>query len=83
MAIGCIVYPNGWNDTKVKAVCGSTADKYTLGWCEMRWAYILSIVLVFDAFILAILAFFLSAKQADILPKQEEYKEKSKISGLW
>lgn len=76
MCVGCIVYPNGWDDVKVKAVCGSQADKYNIGWCEMRWAYILSIVLIFDALILACLAFFLAARQADLLPKQEKEKQK-------
>ncbi|CAC5379782.1 LHFPL [Mytilus coruscus] len=77
MGIACIVYPSGWDDVKVQAVCGQQAGKYQLGWCEMRWAFILSIVLIFDAFILAILAFFLAAKQADLLPKQQKEKQKS------
>ncbi|VDI70327.1 Hypothetical predicted protein [Mytilus galloprovincialis] len=76
MGIACIVYPSGWDDVKVQAVCGQQAGKYQLGWCEIRWAFILSIVLIFDAFILAILAFFLAAKQADILPKQQNEKPK-------
>lgn len=79
MGIGCIVYPSGWDDEKVKHVCGEDAGKYKLGLCEMRWAYILSIVLIFDAFILAVLAFFLAAKQADLLPKQEKEKQKCKF----
>ena len=76
MGIGCIVYPSGWDDEKVKHVCGQDTGKYKRGLCEIRWAYILSIVLIFDAFILAVLAFFLAAKQADLLPKQEKEKQK-------
>jgi hypothetical protein len=41
-------------------VCGQDTGKYKRGLCEIRWAYILSIVLIFDAFILAVLAFFLA-----------------------
>jgi hypothetical protein len=79
MGIGCIVYPSGWDDEKVKHVCGQDTGKYKRGLCEIRWAYILSIVLIFDAFILAVLAFFLAAKQADLLPKQEKEKQKCKF----
>lgn len=67
------MYPGGWDHSKVQAVCGLQAGKYNIGICEMRWAYALVIVLVFDAFILAILAFVLAAKQANLLP--EVYKK--------
>ncbi|GFO44436.1 lipoma hmgic fusion partner-like 3 protein [Plakobranchus ocellatus] len=76
MAISCIVYPAGWDDPTVQVVCGLQADKYDLGVCDVRWGYILAIVLIFDAFILSILAFVLAAKQANLMP--EVYKSSDK-----
>lgn len=70
--LGCVIYPNGWDSNTVKNVCGLEADKYQIGTCGLRWAYILAIILIFDAAILAILAFVLAAKQARLLP--EVYK---------
>lgn len=72
MLISCIVYPAGWDDPDVQIVCGLQADKYDPGVCDIRWGFILAIVLVFDAFILSILAFVLAAKQANLMP--EVYK---------
>ncbi|XP_041350056.1 LHFPL tetraspan subfamily member 3 protein-like isoform X2 [Gigantopelta aegis] len=75
MAIACIVYPNGWDDPQVVSICNS--QTYGIGSCGIRWAYILAIVLIFDAFILATLAFILAAKQAKLLPEVYGKKEKS------
>lgn len=72
MTLGCVIFPNGWDSPTVQKVCGQSADSYTLGSCGLRWAFILAIVLVFDAAILAVLAFVLAAKQARLLP--EVYK---------
>ena len=62
MFLGCIVYPLGWENDKIKRVCGSDAAQFNLGTCGIRWAYILAIIGIFDAFILAILAFVLATK---------------------
>ncbi|KAK7499617.1 hypothetical protein BaRGS_00009269 [Batillaria attramentaria] len=81
MFLGCVIYPNGWDSKAVRAVCGLGADSYKIGSCGLRWAYILSIVLIFDAAILAVLAFVLAAKQARLLP--EIYKtEKAEMNGF-
>ena len=80
MFLGCVIYPNGWDSAAVRRVCGLGAGSYDIGVCGLRWAYILAIVLIFDAAILAILAFVLAAKQARLLP--EIYKtEKSASAG--
>ncbi|KAL8587136.1 hypothetical protein ACOMHN_026104 [Nucella lapillus] len=77
MFLGCVIFPNGWDHSSVRKVCGLDAGKYTIGDCGIRWAFILAIILIFDAAILAILAFVLAAKQARLLP--EIYKtEKAK-----
>ncbi|XP_014770037.1 LHFPL tetraspan subfamily member 3 protein [Octopus bimaculoides] len=69
MLLGCVVYPNGWDNETVRRICGVEATKYYLDRCTIRWAYILAIILIFDAIILAVLAFVLAAKQARVLPE--------------
>ncbi|KAH9509056.1 LHFPL tetraspan sub member 3 protein [Bulinus truncatus] len=73
IAISCIVYPGGWYHPDVKKVCGAQSGRYNIGECGMRWGYALAIVLIFDAFILCILAWVLATKQANLLP--EVYKK--------
>jgi hypothetical protein len=67
--LGCTIYPSGWDDAEVEKVCGKEAGKYNVGSCEIRWAYILAIVGILDAFILAVLAFLLANRQAKLLPE--------------
>ncbi|KAK3101381.1 hypothetical protein FSP39_003116 [Pinctada imbricata] len=74
LAIACIVYPAAWDDDNVRRICGGGADRFNTDRCEIRWAYILAIVLIFDAFILAGLAFMLAARQANLMPKYEKTK---------
>ncbi|XP_074649857.1 LHFPL tetraspan subfamily member 3 protein-like [Tubulanus polymorphus] len=68
MFLGCIVYPAGWGSEEVKGVCGSTA-KFNRADCGIRWAYILAIIGIFDALVLATLAFVLASRQAKLLPE--------------
>lgn len=75
LILGCVIYPNGWDHHVVRRICGQNADKYRLDRCGIRWAYILAIVLIFDAIILAVLAFVLASKQAKLLP--DIYKHKN------
>ena len=42
---------------------------FSVGECGIRWAFILAIIGIFDAFILAILAFVLCTRQAKLLPE--------------
>lgn len=62
MFLGCIVYPLGWDNEEIVRICGNSASQFNLGTCGIRWAYILAIIGIFDAFILAILAFVLATK---------------------
>lgn len=48
--------------TVVRSVCGQDAVKYYLGSCEIRWAYILAILGIFDAIVLSALAFVLGTR---------------------
>ena len=62
MILGCIIYPSAWDSERVKEIC-ETSSKYHVGKCEVRWAYILAVISIFDILILSILALVLSRKQ--------------------
>ncbi|XP_057895952.1 LHFPL tetraspan subfamily member 5 protein isoform X2 [Melospiza georgiana] len=68
LMIGCLIYPDGWDSTEVRRMCGDKTDKYTLGACTVRWAYILCIIGILDALILSFLAFVLGNRQDNLLP---------------
>ncbi|KAM4570616.1 LHFPL tetraspan subfamily member 5b [Fundulus diaphanus] len=72
MAMGCMIYPDGWNAEEVKRMCGQRTDKYTLGNCTIRWAYILAIISILDAGLLALLSFTLGNRQDNLLPDNFE-----------
>ncbi|KAK2142126.1 hypothetical protein LSH36_994g00031 [Paralvinella palmiformis] len=83
LMLGCIIYPAGWDHEDIRAVCSNDADKFSLGDCTIRWAYILAIVGIFDSLLLSILAFVLSARQAK-LPVSGAYQgqlTKSELNG--
>ncbi|XP_067934632.1 LHFPL tetraspan subfamily member 5 protein-like [Watersipora subatra] len=69
MLLACIIYPAGWDATVVQEVCGS--DAYSTGNCHLQWTYILAIISIFDAIILAVLAFVLAIRHVKPLPWQE------------
>ncbi|KAL4645841.1 hypothetical protein GN956_G9053 [Arapaima gigas] len=69
MVVGCMIYPDGWDSPEVKRMCGERTDKYTLGNCTVRWAYILAIISILDALILSFLAFVLGNRQDNLLPE--------------
>ncbi|XP_054601850.1 LHFPL tetraspan subfamily member 5b [Nothobranchius furzeri] len=78
MVMGCMIYPDGWNSEEVKRMCGQRTDKYSLGNCTIRWAYILAIISILDAVLLALLSFTLGNRQDSLLPDDFEVEgEKS------
>ncbi|KAL8219335.1 UNVERIFIED_CONTAM: LHFPL tetraspan subfamily member 3 protein [Gekko kuhli] len=74
-----MIYPDGWDAEEVKKMCGEKTDKYTLGACSIRWAYILAIIGILDALILSFLAFVLGNRQDSLLA--EELKLENKEMG--
>jgi hypothetical protein len=58
-----VIFPSGWDHMYVRRICGEDAGDYDIGKCEMRWAYILAIIGIFDILMLAILAFVLACHQ--------------------
>lgn len=51
-------------------MCGEQTDKYALGACSMRWAYILAIMGILDALILSFLAFVLGNRQDSLMSEE-------------
>lgn len=80
--IGCLIYPDGWDSSEVKRMCGDKTDKYTLGACTVRWAYILCIIGILDALILSFLAFVLGNRQDNLLPSDFKVESKGESSRL-
>lgn len=72
LMIGCLVYPDGWDSSEVRRMCGEQTGKYTLGHCTIRWAFMLAILSIGDALILSFLAFVLGYRQDKLLP--DDYK---------
>ena len=64
MTLGCVIYPNNWDDSRIVDVC-ETSSSYYSGKCAIRWAYILAIIGIFDIAFLAALALVLSRRQAN------------------
>lgn len=65
MFLACVIFPSGWDHARVRQLCGDTSGQYKLGYCGVRWAYILAILGIFDAALLAILAFVLASKREE------------------
>ncbi|XP_022366659.1 tetraspan membrane protein of hair cell stereocilia [Enhydra lutris kenyoni] len=78
LMIGCLVYPDGWDSSEVRRMCGEQTGKYTLGQCTIRWAFMLAILSIGDALILSFLAFVLGYRQDKLLP--DDYKADGKGS---
>lgn len=78
--IGCLIYPDGWDSSEVRRMCGDKTDKYTLGACTVRWVYILCIIGILDALILSFLAFVLGNRQDNLLPSDFKVEDKGECS---
>lgn len=62
MILGCLIYPSVWDSRRVRDIC-ETSTKYYVGKCQVKWAYVLAVIGIFDILILSILALVLSRKQ--------------------
>lgn len=68
LGIGILCFPAGWDNDHVRGICGKEADDFKLGNCGLRWAFVLSIIALVDAFVLGCLAFTLSNRNAKPQP---------------
>lgn len=75
-----MIFPDGWDSDEVKRMCGEKTDKYTLGACSVRWAYILAIIGILDALILSFLAFVLGNRQDSLMAEELKAENKGKIA---
>lgn len=57
-----VVFPAGLDAPEVKLTCGPQADRWFLGSCTIRWAYVLAIIGVLDGAVLAVLGFVLGSR---------------------
>lgn len=62
LVVGVVTYPAGWDSSDVKRTCGTSAGRYELGECGLRWACLLAVIGCLDAIILAALAFILATR---------------------
>ncbi|KAK2514559.1 hypothetical protein Q9233_014927 [Columba guinea] len=77
-----MIFPDGWDSDEVKRMCGEKTDKYTLGACSVRWAYILAIIGILDALILSFLAFVLGNRQDSLLAEELKLENKGEFVGV-
>ncbi|NXS37461.1 LHPL3 protein, partial [Pomatostomus ruficeps] len=75
-----MIFPDGWDSDEVKRMCGEKTDKYTLGACSVRWAYILAIIGILDALILSFLAFVLGNRQDSLLAEELKLENKGRTT---
>lgn len=75
-----MIFPDGWDSDEVKRMCGEKTDKYTLGACSVRWAYILAIIGILDALILSFLAFVLGNRQDSLMAEELKAENKGRSS---
>ncbi|PIO69353.1 hypothetical protein TELCIR_08821 [Teladorsagia circumcincta] len=74
MLAGCLIFPSGWDHARVREICDS--KRYNLGLCQLRWPYLLALILVVDQMTLSMLGFALTFKRP---PKLTDFRS---ITGL-
>ncbi|XP_073429729.1 LHFPL tetraspan subfamily member 3 protein isoform X2 [Dendrobates tinctorius] len=80
LVLGCMIFPDGWDADEVRRMCGEKTDKYSLGACSVRWAYILAIIGILDALILSFLAFVLGNRLDTLMAEQLKLETKGLLS---
>ncbi|PIO68035.1 hypothetical protein TELCIR_10196 [Teladorsagia circumcincta] len=69
MLAGCLIFPSGWDHARVREICDS--KRYNLGLCQLRWPYLLALILVVDQMTLTMLGFALTFKRP---PKLTDFR---------
>jgi len=62
LLLAVVVFPAGWDADRLREVCGPMADRYRLGGCGLRWAFLLAVLGAADALVLAALALALGTR---------------------
>lgn len=68
LALACVLFPDSWECAEMRALCGESVSSFSPGNCTVHWAYVLALLGVLDAAILATLAFVLANRQDALLP---------------
>lgn len=68
LALACVLFPDSWDCAEMRALCGEAVSSFSPGNCSVHWAFILAMLGVLDAAILATLAFVLGNRQDALLP---------------
>ena len=76
------MFPLGFSAGEVREVCGPTARQWNVGECELRWAFLLSIIGIFDAIVLSALAFVIATRTVKLQPIPEPIYGGSMYKGL-
>ncbi|XP_076860111.1 LHFPL tetraspan subfamily member 3 protein isoform X1 [Brachyhypopomus gauderio] len=79
LALACVLFPDTWECAEMRALCGEAVGSFSPGNCSVHWAYVLAILGVLDAAILATLAFVLANRQDALLPDDAKDGE---VTGL-
>ncbi|XP_061665055.1 LHFPL tetraspan subfamily member 3 protein [Syngnathoides biaculeatus] len=69
LALACLLFPDSWESPEMRVLCGDSVGSFSSGNCSVHWAFILAILGVLDAAILATLAFVLANRQDALLPQ--------------
>ena len=77
-----MIYPDGWDSDEVRKMCGEQTDKYSLGACSVRWAYIMAIMGILNALILSFLAFVLGNRQDGLMSEELLAESKGEHGGV-
>lgn len=68
LALACVLFPDSWECAEMRALCGEGVGSFSPGNCTVHWAYVLAMLGILDAAILATLAFVLGNRQDALLP---------------
>lgn len=44
MIVACVAFPFGFNSDEFRKICGPEANRFEVGLCSVRWAYVLAII---------------------------------------
>ena len=77
LLVAIILYPAGWGAPAVKAVCGQGAASYVSGACEVKWGFYITVICMFDAFILSFLSLLFIEREI----RSREMAEGDRIRG--
>ncbi|KAG7472661.1 hypothetical protein MATL_G00111260 [Megalops atlanticus] len=69
LALACVLFPDSWECAEMRALCWEGVSSFSPGNCSVHWAFVLAMLGVLDAAILATLAFVLGNRQDALLPQ--------------